>query len=41
MFKELRPAVLAFIALTVITGVAYPLVVTAFAQLFPNQATAA
>ena len=39
MFKELRPAILAFIALTVITGVAYPLLVTAFAQLFPNKAT--
>ena len=39
MFKELRPAVIAFIILTVITGVAYPLLVTAFAQLFPNQAT--
>ena len=39
MFKELRPAILAFIALTVITGVAYPLLVTAFAQLFPNEAT--
>jgi K+-transporting ATPase ATPase C chain len=38
MFKELRPALLAFIALSVITGVAYPLLVTAFAQLFPNQA---
>ena len=39
MFKELRPAVFAFIVLPVITGVAYPLLVTAFAQLFPNQAT--
>ena len=39
MLKELRPAILAFIALTVITGVAYPLLVTAFAQLFPNEAT--
>lgn len=39
MLKELRPAVLAFIALTVITGVAYPLLVTAFAHLFPTQAT--
>ena len=39
MFKELRPAVIAFIVLTTITGVAYPLLVTAFAQLFPNQAT--
>jgi K+-transporting ATPase ATPase C chain len=39
MLKELRPAVVAFVALTVITGVAYPLLVTAFAQLFPNEAT--
>jgi len=39
MLKELRPAVVSFIALSVITGVAYPLLVTAFAQLFPNQAT--
>ena len=39
MLKELRPAALAFIALTVITGLAYPLLVTAFAQLFPNAAT--
>ncbi len=39
MLKELRPAVFVFVALTVITGVAYPLLVTAFAQLFPNAAT--
>jgi K+-transporting ATPase ATPase C chain len=39
MLKELRPALLSFIALSVITGVAYPLLVTAFAQLFPGQAT--
>jgi K+-transporting ATPase ATPase C chain len=39
MLKELRPAVVSFIALSVITGIAYPLLVTAFAQLFPNQAT--
>jgi len=39
MFKELRPAIVAFIALSVITGVAYPLLVTAFAQLFSFQAT--
>jgi K+-transporting ATPase ATPase C chain len=39
MFKELRPAILAFIALTVITGAAYPMLVTAFAQLFPSAAT--
>ena len=39
MFKELRPAIVSFLALSVITGVAYPLLVTAFAQLFPSQAT--
>jgi K+-transporting ATPase ATPase C chain len=39
MLKELRPALVTFIALSVITGIAYPLLVTAFAQLFPNQAT--
>jgi K+-transporting ATPase ATPase C chain len=39
MFKEIRPAILSFIALSVITGIAYPLFVTAFAQLFPSQAT--
>jgi K+-transporting ATPase ATPase C chain len=39
MLKELRPALLAFIALSVITGIAYPLLVTAFAQLFPSTAT--
>ncbi|HTP60626.1 MAG TPA: potassium-transporting ATPase subunit KdpC [Burkholderiales bacterium] len=39
MFKEIRPALLCFIALSVITGIAYPLLVTAFAQLFPLQAT--
>ena len=38
MLKEIRPALLCFIALTLITGVAYPLVVTAFAQLFPVKA---
>lgn len=39
MLKELRPAIVAFIALSVITGVAYPLLVTAFAQLFQKEAT--
>ena len=39
MFKELRPAALAFLLLTFLTGVIYPLIVTAFAQLFPNKAT--
>ena len=35
----LRPAVSLFVALTVVTGVAYPLVVTAIAQgVFPHQA---
>ena len=38
MFKELKPALLVFIALTLVTGAAYPLAVTAFAQLFPTQA---
>ena len=38
MLKELRPALLVFLALTVVTGVLYPLAVTAFAQLFPRQA---
>src|SRR5882672_8276111 len=38
MFKELRPAALAFLVLTLITGIVYPLIVTAFAQLFPNKA---
>jgi K+-transporting ATPase ATPase C chain len=39
MLKEIRPAILAFIALSAITGIAYPLLVTAFAQLFPSAAT--
>jgi len=38
MLKEIRPALLAFVALTLVTGVLYPLAVTAFAQLFPLQA---
>jgi K+-transporting ATPase ATPase C chain len=38
MLKEIRPALLAFIALTIVTGFVYPLAVTAFAQLFPLQA---
>jgi len=39
MFKELRPAALAFLVLTLITGIVYPLIVTAFAQLFSSKAT--
>jgi len=38
MLKELRPALLAFLVLTLLTGIVYPLLVTAFAQLFPNAA---
>ena len=36
--KELRPALVSFVLLTALTGVAYPLVVTGIAQLaFPAQ----
>lgn len=39
MFKDLRSAILLFIALSVVTGIAYPLVVTGIAQVvFPRQA---
>jgi K+-transporting ATPase ATPase C chain len=39
MFSQLRIAVLMFVLLTLITGVAYPVVFTLFAQgVFPNQA---
>jgi potassium-transporting ATPase KdpC subunit len=39
MLREIRPAVLILILLTLITGLAYPLAVTAIAGLlFPNQA---
>jgi K+-transporting ATPase ATPase C chain len=37
--KQLRPALLMFLVLTVVTGVAYPLAVTAISQVvFPRQA---
>jgi len=39
MLKELRPALLAFLVLSLLTGIVYPLLVTAFAQLFPGKAT--
>src|SRR5512144_2318665 len=39
MFKELKPALMMLVLLTVITGVLYPLAVTGIAQaLFPAQA---
>jgi len=39
MIKQLRAAVVLFVVLTVITGVVYPLAITAIAALvFPNQA---
>jgi potassium-transporting ATPase KdpC subunit len=39
MSSLLRPAIVLFLILTVITGVVYPLVVTGFAHVvFPNQA---
>ncbi len=39
MLKELKPAVLVLLVMTVLTGVAYPLIVTGIAQVvFPRQA---
>jgi len=39
MFKELRPAVVSFLLLTLLTGIAYPLLVTGISQLaMPGQA---
>jgi K+-transporting ATPase ATPase C chain len=39
MFKQLRPALVSLVLLTLITGVIYPLVVTGIAQVvFPSQA---
>jgi potassium-transporting ATPase KdpC subunit len=39
MWKEIRPALVLVVALTLITGLAYPLAVTGLAQvLFPRQA---
>lgn len=38
MFRELRPALLVFLVMTALTGIVYPLLVTAWARLFPLQA---
>lgn len=39
MFKQLRPALASLLVLSMVTGVAYPLLVTGIAQLaFPEQA---
>lgn len=39
MFKELRPAIVGFILLTVLTGIVYPLVLTGLSQLLmPHSA---
>jgi potassium-transporting ATPase KdpC subunit len=39
MFSQLRPAIVSFLVLSAITGIAYPLAVTAVAQVaFPAQA---
>ncbi len=38
MLKELRPALVVFVVLTVVTGVVYPAVVTLIGQLaFPSE----